>query len=664
MNMRIRQEQVGRGKVHLRPMGARLLFLVRTGPFSLPRQPPSRGGVPACVRRSFACCLLLVLLCGWSVGLALALPPLRSGVVPASAKAELEPTAGFGRPAKLDPFPATMARLRAQQGPTGATSEAPNAASVVARGTDQQRIAPGRVAGFAATQHVSLWFLLAATLIATCLGALHALEPGPGNEVVAASLAGSAATARRAVLHGLMVTASHTAGILALGALALCASHFVLPERIYPWFGLLLGCFVAALGAFLLLRWLAGTTPHSHAPGNGAAGYLPWRNGRQHAAVSSSASTAGATALNPVGLLELLRRGTSGGLLPCPAAFAVLLSAVALHRFALGLLVLVAFTVGLAVVLIGSGLVGGRPEMPQPAEDGSPRRWLPALSPALITALGALVAMEGLAAAHLTGAGLTRANLGPVLFVSGLGLVLGMRHSTDADHVVAISTIVSRQRGILNAALIGSVWGLGHTITIFAVGALIILAGIKIPPRIGLAMEFSVALMLILLGCLNLTGVTARLIRRFSPSGAGIPAVADAAPERTVEERGAVRRGSLKDWVDRFGLFQLVRPLVIGLVHGLAGSAAVALLVLSTIHSPVWATVYLLIFGFGTVLGMMIMTSALAVPLTFAGGRFTQLSRYFGITSGLISVCFGLFLVYQLGYVGGLFTSHPQWTPQ
>jgi high-affinity nickel-transport protein len=103
---------------------------------------------------------------------------------------------------------------------------------------------------------------------------------------------------------------------------------------------------------------------------------------------------------------------------------------------------------------------------------------------------------------------------------------------------------------------------------------------------------------------------------------------------------------------------------VIGLVHGLAGSAAVALLVLSTIHSPVWATVYLLIFGAGTMIGMMCMTAAIAVPLAFAGDRFSKLSRYLGTVSGVVSLCFGSFLVYQLGFLGGLFTSHPQWTPR
>jgi high-affinity nickel-transport protein len=212
---------------------------------------------------------------------------------------------------------------------------------------------------------------------------------------------------------------------------------------------------------------------------------------------------------------------------------------------------------------------------------------------------------------------------------------------------VAISTIVTRQRGLKGAALIGALWGLGHTVTIFCVGCLIILGGVVIPPRIGLSMEFCVALMLILLGVLNLTGVMAKLVARVSPGR--LSGVEPAAGE-------PVRRG--------MGIYQWMRPLVVGLVHGLAGSAAVALLVLSTIRSPVWAAVYLVIFGVGTMLGMMAMTAAMSVPMTYAGDRMPRVSRYLGVASGLVSVCFGSFLVYQLGYLGGLFTSHPHWTPQ
>ena len=289
------------------------------------------------------------------------------------------------------------------------------------------------------------------------------------------------------------------------------------------------------------------------------------------------------------------------------------------------------------------------------------RRWLLVASSLLITALGVIIVVRALASTNLNLHQLTQGKLGTVLFVSGLGLILGMRHSTDADHVVAISTILSKQRSIRNAAVIGSVWGLGHTITIFIVGSLIILFGVEIPPRLGLSMEFCVALMLILLGVLNLTGVMQKISSRFTH----MPALGDKENRRRSESVSKTKLSRLYgSTVGQFGFYQYLRPLFIGLVHGLAGSAAVALLVLTTIHNPVWATVYLLIFGFGTMIGMMCMTAAIAVPLTYAGDYSAKLSRYFGVVSGMVSLCFGCFLVYQLGFLGGLFTSHPQWTPR
>src|SRR5215468_8566997 len=98
----------------------------------------------------------------------------------------------------------------------------------------------------------------------------------------------------------------------------------------------------------------------------------------------------------------------------------------------------------------------------------------------------------------------TALNVASFLF---LGFFLGMRHATDTDHIVAIATIVSRERSVAGSALIGAAWGAGHTITVMAVGAAIILFGVVIPPRLGLSMEFAVGIMLILLGILTLTGI-------------------------------------------------------------------------------------------------------------------------------------------------------------
>jgi high-affinity nickel-transport protein len=260
-----------------------------------------------------------------------------------------------------------------------------------------------------------------------------------------------------------------------------------------------------------------------------------------------------------------------------------------------------------------------------------------------------------------------------------------MRHATDPDHVIAVSTIVSRERSIAKAGLIGILWGCGHTLTIVAVGAAIILFGLAIPARVGLTMEFSVGLMLILLGVLNLTGAMQWLSEKLSPAHPRVtgehahvhehdsrvhfhwhshtPAAEHhgnslAAPSWfTLSEAKGLRL------FERLGLFHVLRPLFVGIVHGLAGSAAVALLVLGTIREPQWAVLYLLVFGVGTIAGMMLITAALALPFSFAGYRFAWLNRGLVVGSGLLSLCFGLFVCYQIAFTAGLFRSHPHWTP-
>jgi ABC-type nickel/cobalt efflux system permease component RcnA len=495
------------------------------------------------------------------------------------------------------------------------------------------------------TRSLSLWFLITAAFIAFGLGALHALEPGHGKTIVAAYLVGSRGTARHALLLGLIVTASHTAGVFALGAITLYASRYIVPEQLYPWLGVFSGLTIAGLGGYMFLRrWSGLDLDHSHTSGQL---HSHWFSSRERSDVAPAPAKS-------VSLYQLFALGITGGIIPCPAALVVLLSAFALHRIGLGFFLIIAFSLGLAAVLIGFGMlmVYGRRFMARLQVNGPfTTRWLPVASAAFMTVLGAGIAVRAFLTSSVDVHNLTKEKVGPFLFVAGLGLLLGMRHSTDPDHVVAVSTIVSKQRSIRQAGLIGTIWGLGHTLTIFAVGSMIILFGVVIPPRLGLSMEFSVALMLILLGVLNLTGVMQRVTRYLT---------------RNQQPRALSSKAEtlLDRTVGRFGIYQCVRPLVIGIVHGLAGSAAVALLVLSTIHSPVWATVYLLIFGAGTMVGMMCMTAVMAVPLAYAGSRFTSVSRVFSVASGVVSVCFGFFLVYQLGFLGGLFTSHPQWTPR
>jgi high-affinity nickel-transport protein len=281
----------------------------------------------------------------------------------------------------------------------------------------------------------------------------------------------------------------------------------------------------------------------------------------------------------------------------------------------------------------------------------------------------------------------TVTNLASLLF---LGFFLGMRHATDADHIIAIATIVSRQRSLRGSAMIGAAWGVGHTLTILVVGSAIILFGIAIPPRLGLAMEFAVGVMLILLGVVTLTGMGQVLREAALPllgsAGAGdghSHAQGDQPSSHHHAHGDYVHRHAHAHGGDghghgeentpvarldvrfrRLGLYQWLRPLVVGIVHGLAGSAAVALLVLAAVREPAWAMAYLLLFGTGTVGGMMLITMALSAPFALTAS-LPRLNWQLRTASGLISFAFGLFLIYEVGFAdGGLFTDTPVWEPR
>jgi high-affinity nickel-transport protein len=351
-------------------------------------------------------------------------------------------------------------------------------------------------------------------------------------------------------------------------------------------------------------------------------------------------------------------------MVPCPAALVVLLSAVALHRLRFGLFLIVAFSAGLAAVLIVIGLLMVRTGKMMERFDSKGlwlTRRLPLISAACIAILGCGLSIQAVISSGILSK--ISFSAGPRwILIAGFGLLLGMRHSTDPDHVIAVTTIVTRLRSFRHACMVGVLWGVGHTLTIFVVGSGIILFGIVIPPRLGLSMEFAVALMLILLGVLNLTGVLSWITNRYATVSAGMAA---AGPNFNNALPNASRAASSVDsTIARMGTFQVARPLMIGVVHGLAGSAAVALLVLATIRNPAWAIGYLLLFGLGTVVGMMLMTALIAAPVVWSGKNFMRVNRYMYATSGVVSLAFGLFLVYQIGFVSGLFSSSPQWTPQ
>ena len=205
-----------------------------------------------------------------------------------------------------------------------------------------------------------------------------------------------------------------------------------------------------------------------------------------------------------------------------------------------------------------------------------------------------------------------------------LGFLLGMRHATDADHVVAVTTIVTGQRSLARAATIGALWGLGHTLTLLAVGGAMIVLGLVMPPWLGLTLELVVAVMLVVLGVASVVG--------------------GARSERMIDSSA--------------------RPLVVGTIHGMAGSAAFTLLALPLIASPLLAAAYLVLFGIGTIAGMVVVTLAIVLPSLYAAHRIQGARQLLRYAAGFASILLGLYLVHQVGFGSGLLTGHPVWTPK
>ena len=271
------------------------------------------------------------------------------------------------------------------------------------------------------------------------------------------------------------------------------------------------------------------------------------------------------------------------------------------------------------------------------------------------------------------------------LGIALLGLLMGMRHATDADHVIAVTTILSRERHFITAICVGIVWGFGHTLTVFVVGFAMIVFKIAIPIRLGLAMELVVAIVLILLGLGAFASVVQRTVRRIAgkPAAADRPLVHshahghglgphrhlhvhidcgehDCSKQIALQHDRSLPAGALSSFAIRR---PLLRSFGVGLAHGLAGSAAIALLVLSVIPQPLWATLYLGIFCLGTIVGMGLITTAIVTPFVVAAQRMSWIHQGLVTGSGLLSFGFGLFLAYQLGIVDHLFGPVPIWTP-
>jgi len=487
---------------------------------------------------------------------------------------------------------------------------------------------------------------LLALLMAALLGSLHALSPGHGKTVVGAYLVGSRGTARHAIFLGLTVTVIHTVGVFTLGVLTLAASRYVVPERVFPILSLASGGLVLAMGLVLLIgrlrAMLIGTAGHHHA--HEVYHEHDHAHDHRHAHGHHSHLPPG-TDGTPNTWRSLLALGVSGGIVPCPSALVVWLSAVAVHRIGFGLLLIVAFSAGLASMLTAVGLAFVYARQWVKGSD----RWaplvrvLPVVSALVIICAGAVICHEALAQA---GIDLIRTGWLSSASVLGLGLIFGLKHALDADHLAAISTIVSERKSVLSSSLVGALWGVGHTVSLLLAGVVVMFLHVEIGPRMALVLEFAVALMLIGLGLNALRGLArgGRVHLHAHTHGGHAhlhPHLHDGRPEPTADTHHGFR-------------FR-VRPLAVGMVHGLAGSAALMLLVLSTISSRLLGFAYIAVFGVGSIGGMLIMSTLVSLPVHLTAERFHGVNVVVRTIAAAFSVGLGLMMAYQIGVGDGLF---------
>jgi ABC-type nickel/cobalt efflux system permease component RcnA len=532
-------------------------------------------------------------------------------------------------------------------------------------------------------------------LLAAGLGALHAFSPGHGKTVVGAYLVGSRGTAKHAAFLGLTVTLTHTSSVFALGLVTLFASQYVVPERLFPVLSFVSGAIVLAIGLTLFVRRLRpalgyatdGHQAHSHEQGHshgdehihpqdhahdadglhghehqyhhGDGGLTHSHGGREHTHLPPGADG------SPITWRSLFALGMSGGLLPCPSALVVMLSAISLGRVGYGLGLIVAFSVGLAATLTGIGLmfVYAR-RFVQRRQLGENRlvRVLPVLSALVIACAGAAICYEALAQAGIGvgalvgqvfgGGGAAEPRLASLgtFAVLGLGLVFGLKHATEVDHVVAVSTIVSEHRNIWRAALVGGLWGAGHTASLVVVGLFVLTLRVSIPERVAGWLEFGVALMIILLG----VNAVARALR--GRAGAhvhrhdhdGVEHAHMHFHEHVAGDDQQLARHT--HGVTRIG----IKPVLVGAMHGLAGSAALTLLVLTQIDSVVLGLLYLGVFGVGSIFGMLLMSGLVGLPFVLGARRVSGISYGLQTVVGALSIAFGLWYAYHTGIANGL----------
>jgi sulfite exporter TauE/SafE len=224
-----------------------------------------------------------------------------------------------------------------------------------------------------------------------------------------------------------------------------------------------------------------------------------------------------------------------------------------------------------------------------------------------------------------------------------LGLLLGLKHAFDSDHLIAVSTIVTRERSPWRSLWIGLFWGIGHTVTLLAVGVLVLGLKAQIPPPVGLSLECFVGVVLLGLGLVTLYDCWKKRLHAHTHihEGSSHSHFHMHADSTAHQHQHPVRLG--------------VKPVLLGMVHGLAGSAALMLLVLTTIPSATLGFLYIGIFGLGSVVGMGVVSLVMGLFFSMATARLRSFDQGLRLTVGALSTAFGAWMIVEIGFVQGLF---------
>lgn len=232
------------------------------------------------------------------------------------------------------------------------------------------------------------------------------------------------------------------------------------------------------------------------------------------------------------------------------------------------------------------------------------------------------------------------------LAILGFGFLLGLKHATEADHLAAVSTMVSERKSLWSSAIIGGLWGLGHTISLFVAGVFVLLLNFQISERTERILEFCVGIMLVVLGVNALRKLVKGGELHFHAHDHGAHDHAHPHIHKNAEADGENTHHGFK--------FN-PRALIIGMVHGLAGSAALMLLLIPTIESKTVGLLYIVIFGIGSIGGMMLMSLLVGLPFHLTASRSNRFNYILQSIAGLVSVGLGLYIIYEKGITEGLF---------